>query len=116
MEERFTTYNFRIRFIPEENEDNQETQEVEISIANDLSKEDREEQKIRSSHLKTAKNQFADANIRGHKLIISENIYAAKDLLVLQKLRERYRPFIIIRKFILNRITRNRKRKSLEEA
>lgn len=56
-----------------------------ISISNDLSKEDREEQKILSSHLKTAKEQYPNAKIRGHKLIIGKNIYTAEDLLELEK-------------------------------
>lgn len=60
-----------------------------ISISNDLSKEDREEQKVLSSHLKTAKEQYPNAKIRGHKLIIGENIYTAKDLLELERSSEK---------------------------
>lgn len=60
-----------------------------ISISNDLSKEDREEQKILSSHLKTAKEQYPNAKIRRNKLIIGKDTYTVEQLLELEKTSEK---------------------------
>ena len=56
-----------------------------ISIANDLIKEDRETQKILTRHFKEAKSQNLETKILNNKLIINGDIYTAKDLLSLEK-------------------------------
>lgn len=51
-----------------------------ISIANDLCWEDRENKKILIKHLKEARNKGVQAYIKGHKLIIADEPYTADDL------------------------------------
>lgn len=51
-----------------------------ISIANDLCREDRENQKILRKHLKLAKEKNQNARIVGHRLEIDGKFYEANDL------------------------------------
>lgn len=51
-----------------------------VSVANDLCKEDREEQKILRRHLSEAKRRNEDARIIGHKLEINKIAYTVSEL------------------------------------
>lgn len=59
-----------------------------VSITNDLSVEDRKEQKILYSHLKTARQQNLQAKISGNRLIIDSNPYTAEQLQHLEAISE----------------------------
>lgn len=56
-----------------------------ISITNDLTKEERENQKILRRHQKNALEQRLDAKIKKNNLIINNTIYSVSDLLNLEK-------------------------------
>lgn len=51
-----------------------------IAIDHDLSKEDREKQKVLKKHQKNAKEQKLEAKIRGNKLIVGDIAYTAEEL------------------------------------
>lgn len=59
-----------------------------VSITNDLSVEDRNEQKVLYSHLKLAREQKLQARISGNKLIIDNNPYTVEQLQHLENLSE----------------------------
>ncbi|KAG5875525.1 hypothetical protein JTB14_033891 [Gonioctena quinquepunctata] len=54
-----------------------------VSISNDLSKEDREDQKVLLNHLTTKSTRQEDPNakIQGFELVVGENKYTAGDLI-----------------------------------
>lgn len=56
-----------------------------ISISNDLNKEDREKQKILRKHLKLAKTQGLEAKIVNFKLLLNNTVLSVEDLTEIEK-------------------------------
>lgn len=56
---------------------------TQISISNDLIKEDREKQKVLREHLKTARGAYPDAKIVKNQLLVNNKYYTVNELIAI---------------------------------